>query len=150
MGYFSFTDISWEYHITVTSKSGKFLKSEGDNFLSQVLSESARNDALLGLFFANREGLVEDVMVGSCLGHSDHKMVHYKIFGVMREKVSRVATMDFKTANFKLLRELLSSVPRESAFEGLGVHEVHDEDAHQTNRNEEKAEAFYVFFFLSL
>ena len=41
----------------------------------------------------------------------------------MRKKDSRVATLDFRRANFKLLGELLSSVPWESAFEGLGVHE---------------------------
>ena len=63
-------------------------------------------------------------MVGRCLGHRDHEMVElFKIFGVMRKKVSRVATLDFKRANFKLLRELVSSVPWKPSFEGLGVHE---------------------------
>jgi len=47
----------------------------GDNFLSQVLSEPARKDALLDLLFVNREGLVGDVMVGGCLGHSDREIV---------------------------------------------------------------------------
>lgn len=37
------------------------------------------------------------------------------MFGVMREKDSRVATLDIKRANFKLLRELFNSVPWESA-----------------------------------
>ncbi|KAK4811148.1 hypothetical protein QYF61_019779 [Mycteria americana] len=74
-------------------------------------------------FLKSREGLVGDVMVGGCVGHSDHEMVEFKIFGVMRKKVSRVATLDLRRANFKLFRELVSSVPWESAFEGLGVHE---------------------------
>ena len=56
------------------------------NFLSQVLSEPTRKDALLDLLFVNREGLVGDVMVGGCLGHSDHEMVEFKIFSVMRKK----------------------------------------------------------------
>ncbi|KFO59554.1 hypothetical protein N302_13641, partial [Corvus brachyrhynchos] len=34
-----------------------------------------------------------------------------------------VATLYFKRENFKLFRELLSSAPWESAFEGLGIHE---------------------------
>lgn len=51
------------------SRSWKFLKSVGDNFLSQVLT---RRDALLVLLFVNREGLVWDVMVGVCPGHGDH------------------------------------------------------------------------------
>ena len=99
-----------KYHTAVTSKSGKFLKFE-DNFSSQVLSEPTMKDALLHLLFVNRGGLVGGVMIGGCLGHSDHEMVEFKIFGVMRKKVSRVATLDLKRANFKLPRELVSSVP---------------------------------------
>ena len=123
MGDFNFPDISWEYHTAVMSRSWKFLKFVGDNFLSQVLSEPTREDALLDFLFVNREGLIGDIMVGVCLGHSDHEMAECKIFGIMRKKVSRVATLDFKRANFKLFRELLSRVPWESAFEGLGVYE---------------------------
>ena len=63
-----------------------------------------------------------DVMVGGCVGHSDHEMAEFKIFSVMRKKDGRVATLDFRRANLKLLGELLSRVPWESAFEGLGVH----------------------------
>ncbi|KAK4806962.1 hypothetical protein QYF61_027329 [Mycteria americana] len=62
MGDSNFPDINWEYHTVVTSKSGKFLKYVEDNFLSQVLCEPTRKDALLGLLFVNREGLVGDVM----------------------------------------------------------------------------------------
>lgn len=123
MGDFNFPDINWEYRTAVTSKSGKFLKYVEDNFLSKVRSERTKKDALLDLLFVNREGLVGDVMVGGCCGHSDHKMVEFKIFDVMRKMISRVATLDFKRANFKLLSELVSSVPWESAFEGLGVLE---------------------------
>ena len=100
-----------------------YLKYVEDNFLSQVLSEPTRKGALLDLLFVNREGLMGDVMVGGCLGHSDHERIESKIFGVMRKKVSRVATLDFRRANFKLFRELVSRVSWESAFEGLGVHE---------------------------
>ncbi|PKU28826.1 rna-directed dna polymerase from mobile element jockey-like [Limosa lapponica baueri] len=57
MGDFNFPHINWEYHIAETSRSGKILKFVEDNFLSQVLSEATRKDALLGLLFVNREGL---------------------------------------------------------------------------------------------
>ena len=70
----------------------------------------------------NREGLVRDVMVGGCLGHSDCEIVKFKIFSVIRKKDSRVATLDFRRANFNLFRELFNRVPWQSAFEGLGVH----------------------------
>jgi len=62
-------------------------------------------------------------MVGGCLDHSDHETVEFNIFSVMRRKVSRVVTLGFKKANFNLFRGLVNSVPWESAFEGLGVHE---------------------------
>lgn len=73
------------------------MKFVGGNFLSQVLSESARKHAFPDLLFVNRE---RDVMVGYCLGHSDHEMVEFKIFSVMREKGSQVATLDFSRENF--------------------------------------------------
>jgi len=44
-GYFNVPDINWEYHTAVTSKSWKFLKSVGDDFLPQVSSEPTRKDA---------------------------------------------------------------------------------------------------------
>jgi len=50
-------------------------------------------------------------MVGGCLGHSDRDMVEFKIFGVMRRKVSGVVTLDFERGNFKLPGELVSNVP---------------------------------------
>jgi len=47
----------------------------------------------------NREGLRGNVVVGGCLGHSDHQVVEFKIFRVMRKKDNRVATSEFKRAN---------------------------------------------------
>lgn len=41
----------------------------------------------------------------------------------MRKKYSRVATLDFRRANVKLLRELSNRVHVETAFESLGVRE---------------------------
>ncbi|KAK4810867.1 hypothetical protein QYF61_008839 [Mycteria americana] len=55
-------DMNREYHTAVTSKPGKFLRFVEENFLSQVLSEPTRKDALLDLLFVNREGLMADVM----------------------------------------------------------------------------------------
>ena len=87
--------------------------------MSQVLSEPTRKDALLDWLFENR-GLVGDVMVGGYLGYSEDEMSEFKIFSKMSKTDSRVATLDFRRANFKVFRELFS---RESAFEGSGVHE---------------------------
>lgn len=62
-------------------------------------------------------------MVGGCSSHSDHKTVEFNIFGVRRKKISRIPILDIKRENFKLLRDLVSSVPWESLPEALFVHE---------------------------
>jgi len=62
-------------------------------------------------------------MAGGNFGHSDQEIVEFKISGVIKKKVSRVSTQDFKTEYLKLFRKLLSNVPWESAFEGLVVHD---------------------------
>lgn len=56
MGDFNLSDMNWEYHTAMTSKSGKVLKHIKDNFLSQVLREPTRKGAFLDLLFENREG----------------------------------------------------------------------------------------------
>lgn len=113
MGDFNLPDVNWGYHNTATIKSVKFLKHVENNFLS--LSKPTKKCALPDLLLNNREGLVREVTVGGCHGHRDLEIVEFKIFGVRNKKVSRVATLDFKRANFKLLRKLhvVSSVPWE-------------------------------------
>jgi len=105
MGDFKFPNISWEYHDAVTSKSGKFLKVVDDDFLTQVLRESTSKDALLHLLFVNKEGHMGDVMINGCLSHSGHGMVEFKISCVIRKNDRRVATLDFKSTNFKLFKK---------------------------------------------
>lgn len=87
---FNFPDINSEYHTAVTNKSWKFQKFVEDNFLSQVLSESARKDTVIDLLFVKREGPTGDVMLGVCLGHSDHKMVASEIFGEMTKRAAEL------------------------------------------------------------
>ena len=60
-----------------------------------------------------------EVMVGGCLGHSDQKMVEFKIVGDMGNPVRRASPLDSGRADFRLLKELVSKVPWESALEGI-------------------------------
>ena len=94
-----------------------------DNFFVQVLRELTRKGALLDLLFVNRKGLVGKVVIGGCLGHSDHDVVEFQIVGDRRKTSSKTSTLDMGRADFGLLKELVSKVPWESAFEDLGVHE---------------------------
>lgn len=47
----------------------------------------------------------------------------FKFFRVNEKQVIRVAILDFRIANLKLLRKLVSSVLWESDFQGLKIHE---------------------------
>ena len=50
-----------------------------DNFLTQLVSETTREGALLDLLLVNREELVGEVKVGGHLGCSDHEMIEFSI-----------------------------------------------------------------------
>ncbi|GAB0186493.1 hypothetical protein GRJ2_001114600 [Grus japonensis] len=123
MGDFNLPDINWEHHTADTSRFRSFLKHLDDNFLVQVLKEPTRKGALLDLLLVNREGLMGEVAIGGRLGHSDHEVVEFKIFGDRRKTATKTSTLDMRRADFRLLRELVSQVPWETALEGIGVHQ---------------------------
>ena len=77
MGDFSFLNVCWNYKMAQKKQSRRFLECMEDNFLMQLVREPTRGAAPLDLLFTNREGLVGDVEVGSCLGQSDHNMVEF-------------------------------------------------------------------------
>ncbi|GAB0176455.1 mitochondrial enolase superfamily member 1 [Grus japonensis] len=116
-------DVNWEHHTDDTSRSRSFLKHLDDNFLVRLLKEPTRKGALLDLLLMNREGLMGEVAIGGCLGHSDHEVVEFKIFGDSRKTDTQISTLDMRRADFRLLRELVSQVPWETALEGTEVHQ---------------------------
>lgn len=60
------------------------------NFLSQTLSGTAHKDTLLDLLSVDSRGLLWDVVICGCLGHSNLEMAEYKIFTVMRKIFSEM------------------------------------------------------------
>ncbi|GAB0210066.1 hypothetical protein GRJ2_003472400 [Grus japonensis] len=112
-----------ERQIAERKQSRRFLECVEDNFLTQLVGEPTREGTPLDLLFVNREGLVDDVMVGGHLGHSDHKMIEFLILGEVRRGVSRTATLDFRRADFDLFRSLVDRVPWEAVLKGKGVQE---------------------------
>ena len=48
------------------------------------MREPATEGTPLGLMFVDREGLMDDVTDGGCLGHSDHEMI--RVFDSQRSK----------------------------------------------------------------
>ena len=94
-----------------------------DNFLAQLVREPTRASNILDLLFVNREGLVGDVKVGGHLGQSDHKMLDFSTLVEPRRGVSRTATLDFRRADFNLLRTMVERVPWEVVLESMGTQE---------------------------
>ena len=94
-----------------------------DCFLTQLVREPTRGSAPLDLLFTNREGLVGDVVVGNCLGQSDHEMVEFSILGKVRKGISKNAVLDFWRADFELFRMLVGKVPWKVVLKSRGVQE---------------------------
>ncbi|GAB0210105.1 hypothetical protein GRJ2_003476300 [Grus japonensis] len=123
VGDFNLLDVCWKYNIAERKQSRRFLECAEDNFLTQLVSEPTRGGASLDLLFTNREGLVGDVVVRGCLGLSDHEMTEFSILGEVRRGISKTTTMDFRRADFGLLRTLVERVPWETVLKGKGVQE---------------------------
>jgi len=111
MGHFNHPDISWEDHTARHAQSRRFLQSNNDNFLIQVVEEPTRKGALLDLVLTNKEGLAEDMKAGGRLGCSDPEMVEFRILHGGSRAISRIKTLDFRRANFGLFKELLGETP---------------------------------------
>ncbi|KAK4810956.1 hypothetical protein QYF61_013364, partial [Mycteria americana] len=123
VGDFNLPDVCWKYNTAERKQSRRFLECVADNFLTQLVSEPTREGAPLDLLFTNREGLVSHVMVGGCLGQSDHEMIEFLIRGEAARGVSKTATLDFQRADCGLFRRLVERVPWEAALMGKGVQE---------------------------
>ena len=65
---------------------------------------------MLDLVLTNEEGLVNNVKLKGSLGCSDHRMVEFKILRESKRMHSKLATLDFRRADFDLFRELFSRV----------------------------------------
>lgn len=68
----------------------------------------SRKGSLLGLLLVNREDLVGEVVIGRHLGHSDHEIVEFRIFGDRRKTARKCLTLNKGRQIFGLLRELRS------------------------------------------
>lgn len=94
-----------------------------ENLLTQLIMKPNREEALLDLLFLNTERLVGDVIVGGCLGHSDHKMTEFSVLREVRRVVRKTATLDFQRADFGQFRRLVERVSWEAVLKGKGVQE---------------------------
>ena len=56
-------------------------------------------------------------------GCSDHEMVEFEILSGGSKAKRRIATLDFRTANFDLLQDLLGAIPWARVLEGKWAYE---------------------------
>ncbi|PKU42802.1 rna-directed dna polymerase from mobile element jockey-like [Limosa lapponica baueri] len=122
-GDFNLPDICWKYYTAESWETRRFLECIEDNFLTQLVKEPTRGDALLDLLFTNKEELLGGVEVGGHLGLSDHEMVKFSILSEVRKGFSKTFTLDFRRADFSLFRTLVGRVPWEIILHGKGVQE---------------------------
>ncbi|RMC03233.1 hypothetical protein DUI87_20427 [Hirundo rustica rustica] len=108
LGNFNLLDICWELNTAEKRQFREFLEC-GEDFLSQLVSEPTRGAMMLDLLFANRDGLVGDMVVGGHLRHSDHEIIEFSIFGEIRRNISKTFTLDFQRADFGLFRRHIQS-----------------------------------------
>jgi len=110
MGDFNHPDICWRDNTARHRQCRRFLECDEDNFHLQVTEEPMRRGAMLYLVLINKEGLVGNVKVKGSLGCSDHEMLDFKTLRVARRLRSKLTTLDFRRADFGLLRDLLNRI----------------------------------------
>ena len=69
------------------------------------------------LLVMNREGLVGDVEVRSCLGQSHHEMAEFSILGEVGGG-RKTATLDFWRVVFERFRTQVGKIPWKSVLKG--------------------------------
>lgn len=79
------------------------------------------------------------VRIGGCLGHTDNKVIKFKISVDRKKSASKTPALDMRRADFRLLRELVSKVPWENIFAGAGVHHCWSHFKHHLLRAQEQA-----------
>lgn len=78
------------------------------------------------------------VEIGVCLGLRDRKVIKFKISVDRTKSVSKTSALDIRTADFRLLRELVIKIPWKNVFACAGVHQCGSLFKHQHIRAQEQ------------
>ena len=103
--------------------SNKFLECIEDCFLIQMLDVPIRNEALLDLLLTNQENLLCNISVSDSLGCSDHNIVEFGILLSTLKVSTKTKVLDFRRANFSLLRAQLGGILWKASMEDKGASE---------------------------
>lgn len=65
---------------------------------------------------------MHEVAIGVHLGHSDHKVFKFKIFGDRRKTDNKTSAPGMGRTDMRLCKELVGKVSWVTVFERIGVH----------------------------
>lgn len=99
----------------------QLLQYVDDNFPMQVVELPMRRGVLLGLLFTNKEGLVGDVTTEGSSGCSNCETVEFKNLCGRSTAIGRIATLDFRRANFDFFKDLPGGLLWARVLEGKGA-----------------------------
>ncbi|PKU46825.1 rna-directed dna polymerase from mobile element jockey-like [Limosa lapponica baueri] len=106
-----------------------------------MVEESMRKGVMLDLVLTNKEGLVENVTLKGSLGCTDHEMVEFKILRAASRVCSKLITLDFRRADFGLLRYIRD---KDNTREDVGT--LWKETGDLVTQDMEEAELLNDFF----
>ncbi|XP_069735804.1 amyloid-beta A4 precursor protein-binding family A member 1-like [Phaenicophaeus curvirostris] len=109
-----------------TGPEDSYLNSLDNNFMAQVLRELTRKGASLDLLLVNGEGLVGEVVIEVCQGHSDHKAVKFNIYvpppkntGLSNSEMPEVKPARKSLASFPTYVEVPGPCDPEDLIDGI-------------------------------
>ncbi|KAK4832998.1 hypothetical protein QYF61_027022 [Mycteria americana] len=91
---FNHPSICWRDNTEGYKQSRMSLQSVDDNFMTQVIKELTKTEAVLDLILTNKDEPVGDMKVGDSLGCSDHEMVELRVLTVRRiQRTTRLVNL---------------------------------------------------------
>ena len=76
--------------------------------------------AMLDVLLTHKEGLAGNTDIGGSLGSSDYEIAKLKILREVRKINSRIATLEFRRADFVSCRHFVGRTPQKTALKGPG------------------------------
>lgn len=80
-----------------------------DNFFLQVIEEPIRRGAMIDPALARKEGLMGNMKLKNNLDCSSYGIVEFKILKAVRKVHRKLANLDFRRADFGLIKDMLGS-----------------------------------------
>lgn len=115
-------DICWKSNIASCKQSWTTLECFEDNLIHDIEKPTTR-EMLLDLSYTNMKEIIRHVKTGGILGCSDQALVEFTTLRDMGQIKSRVRTLNFRRADFHLLKELVYGMLWKTALRDKGMEQ---------------------------